>query len=182
MRVYDFKVKNAEGREVSLSEYAGKVLLIVNTATECGFTPQYAGLQEMYSRLQTKGLEILDFPCNQFGGQAPGSDAEIGSFCSGRFGVTFPRFAKGDVNGADENPLFTYLKKEQGFKGLVGNPDAVAMLGGHLDKVNPGYRDGDAIKWNFTKFLVNGKGEVVARFEPTVDVEDVEKAVVKLLG
>lgn len=182
MGVYDFKVKNAAGEEVALSKYEGKVLLIVNTATECGFTPQYAGLQEMYSRLQEKGLEILDFPCNQFGEQAPGSDAEIGAFCSGRFGVTFPQFAKGDVNGANENPLFTFLKKEQGFKGLVGNPDAVAMLGGHLDKVNPSYREGDDIKWNFTKFLVNTKGEVVARFEPTVDVADVEKAVVELLG
>lgn len=157
MKLYEIEVEEKDGNKVSLSKYEGKVLLIVNTATGCGFTPQYDGLQDLYEKYQMKGFEILDFPCNQFGHQAPGSDEEIGAFCTGRYGITFPQFKKIDVNGKNESPLYTYLKSEQ--KGTFGNK----------------------IKWNFTKFLVNRKGEVVNRFAPTKTPEALDKEVAKLL-
>ncbi|MCC8100738.1 MAG: glutathione peroxidase [Clostridiales bacterium] len=142
MSIYDFKVTDGKGRQVSLSDYSGKVLLIVNTATGCGFTPQYDGLQELYEKYSDKGFEILDFPCNQFGKQAPGTDEEIASFCTGRFGITFPQFHKINVNGEDAEPLYKFLKSQAG--GVAG----------------------EAIKWNFTKFLVDRKGNVVGRYAP----------------
>lgn len=157
MSIYDFKVKDAAGKEVDLSRYQGKVLLVVNTATGCGFTPQYEGLQSLYETYGDQGLEILDFPCNQFGGQAPGSEQEIVDFCQSRYGVTFPQFAKIEVNGEGEAPLFTYLKKEKG--GLMGSK----------------------IKWNFTKFLVDRDGKVVDRFGPTVKPEQMENKIKELL-
>lgn len=151
MTIYDFKVKDNKGKEVDLKEYKGKVLLIVNTATGCGFTPQYIGLQTLYEKYQKEGLEILDFPCNQFGNQAPGTEEEIASFCDARFGITFKQFAKINVNGENEEPLYTYLKKEKG--GFLSSN----------------------IKWNFTKFLVDKQGNVVKRYGSTVTPEKIEK-------
>ena len=158
MAIYDYSVKARDGSDVSLKNYEGKVLLIVNTATGCGFTPQYTGLQELYTKYQNDGFEILDFPCNQFAGQAPGSDEEIHTFCTGRFGITFPQFAKIDVNGKNEAPLYTFLKKEK--KGTIGSN----------------------IKWNFTKFLVGKDGTVLARFAPTDKPEKLESFVKEALG
>ena len=157
MNIYDFKVKDNKGEEVSLSDYKGKVLLIVNTATGCGFTPQYDGLQDLYEKYQDQGFEILDFPCNQFGDQAPGSDEEIASFCNARFGITFKQFSKIEVNGENAEPLYKFLKGEK--KGML-NSD---------------------IKWNFTKFLVNKNGEVVDRFAPTTTPDKLEKKIEELL-
>lgn len=146
-----------KGSDVPLSEYKGKVLLIVNTATGCGFTPQYTGLQELYLKYQDKGFEILDFPSNQFAGQAPGSDEEIHTFCTGRFAITFPQFAKIDVNGENEDPLFTYLKAQK--NGVLGSK----------------------IKWNFTKFLMDKNGRVIKRYGPTETPEKIEKNIAALL-
>ena len=157
MELYDFIVKNAEGNDVCLSDYKGKVILIVNTATGCGFTPQYDGLQDLYEKYVEKGFEILDFPCNQFGHQAPGSEEEIVDFCQLRYGVTFKQFAKVEVNGANEIPLYTYLKEQKG--GIMGKK----------------------IKWNFTKFLVDRKGNVVGRFAPTVKPEEIEDKIKEVL-
>ena len=155
--IYDFTVKDNQGNDLSLNKYKGKVLLIVNTATECGFTPQYQGLEELYKKYKDQGFEILDFPSNQFGGQAPGTDAEIQNFCTARFGTTFDRFSKIDVNGENEDPLYTYLKKSQG--GLLG----------------------DKIKWNFTKFLIDRNGNVVERFSSQKKPENISKEIEKLL-
>ncbi len=167
--VYDFKVKDMDGKEVSLSEYKGKVLLIVNTATKCGFTPQYEELQEMYEKFKDKGLVILDFPCNQFGGQAPGDIASIHEFCTSKYETTFPQFDKIDVNGENESPLFAFLKSKQAFKGF-GNGEQAKFMDEMLKKKDPDYASKPDIKWNFTKFLVDSKGNVVARFEPTVSM------------
>ena len=157
MNIYELTVKDAEGRERSLSEFGGKVLLIVNTATGCGFTPQYEGLQTLYERYREQGLEILDFPCNQFGGQAPGSEKEIVDFCQINYGVSFPQFSKIEVNGKNESPLYTFLKGEKG--GFMGS----------------------RINWNFTKFLVDREGRVVERFAPTVTPEKIEERIKELL-
>ena len=155
--IYDFTVKDNKGNDISLDKYKGKVLLIVNTATECGFTPQYQGLEELYKKYKDQGFEILDFPSNQFGGQAPGTDAEIQNFCTARFGTTFDRFAKIDVNGENEDPLYSYLKKSQG--GLLG----------------------DKIKWNFTKFLIDRDGNVVERYSSQKKPGNIAKEIEKLL-
>lgn len=157
MSIYDYKVKDKDGNEVSMEIYEGKVLLIVNTATGCGFTPQFEGLQDLYEKYQAQGFEILDFPCNQFGNQAPGSDEEITDFCNSRYGITFQQFAKIDVNGENEAPLFTYLKSQK--TGLMGSK----------------------IKWNFTKFLVDRSGKVVRRFAPTTTPEAIDAEVAKQL-
>lgn len=157
MDIYDYSVKAQDGNDIALESYRGKVLLIVNTATGCGFTPQYEGLQDLYEKYQSQGLEILDFPCNQFGNQAPGSDNEIADFCQSRYGVTFQQFKKIKVNGEGEEPLYTFLKSQK--KGVMGNH----------------------IKWNFTKFLIDRKGNVVERFAPTVTPEKIEKQIKELL-
>ncbi|HBC96220.1 MAG TPA: glutathione peroxidase [Clostridium sp.] len=157
MDIYDYTVKNNKGIDVSMKEYEGKVLLIVNTATKCGFTPQYKGLQDLYEKYQSQGFEILDFPCNQFANQAPGSNEEIANFCNIKYGITFAQFSKIDVNGKNESPLYTYLKSQQG--GTFGNK----------------------IKWNFTKFLVDRKGNVVERFAPVTAPEKVAVKIEKLL-
>ena len=174
--VYDFSLKDKQGNEVSLEQYKGKVLLIVNTATGCGFTPQYEDLEAMYHKLQSKGLEILDIPCNQFGHQAPGSDEEIKEFCTVKFGADFPQFKKSDVNGANELPLYTWLKSE---KPCLGGYDEklAAVMEKLYNEANPEPRKKDDIQWNFTKFLINRNGQVIARFEPVVDMKEVEKQV-----
>jgi len=178
--VYDFTVKDRAGNDVSLAEYKGKVLLIVNTATGCGFTPHYEPLEAMYKELRDQGLEILDFPCNQFANQAPESDDEIHEFCTFKFGTEFPQFAKIDVNGETADPLFAYLGTEKPFvsfgKGLKN-----AALKKFADANNKKYGGKTYIGWNFTKFLVDREGKVVARFEPTVDMEEVKAAVVAAL-
>lgn len=166
MSIYDFTVKKRDGSEVSLSEYKGKVLLIVNTATGCGFTPQYEELQELYDEFKDRGLEILDFPCNQFGEQAPGGDEEIHSFCTGRYGITFPQFAKVEVNGEKAIPLYQWLTENTKFDGFGKSPMAL-ILSGVVKKTDKEYKKNGKVKWNFTKFLIDRNGEIVARFEPT---------------
>ena len=178
--VYDFKVKDRQGNEVSLSDYAGKVLLIVNTATGCGFTPHYEPLEEMYRELKDKGFEILDFPCNQFAGQAPGSDDEIHEFCTVKFGTEFPQFQKIDVNGETADPLYAYLATEKPFEGF-GKGIKNALLNNFSKMNNKKFGAKAYIKWNFTKFLIDREGKVVSRFEPTVDMKEVKAAVEALL-
>jgi len=178
--VYDFTVKDRKGNDVSLSTYEGKVLLIVNTATGCGFTPHYEPLEAMYNDLRDKGFEILDFPCNQFANQAPGSEDEIHEFCTLKFGTEFPQFKKIDVNGETADPLFVFLATEKPFAGF-GKGVKNAMLEKFANMNNKKYGDKAYIKWNFTKFLIDREGKVVARFEPTVDMADVRKAVEELL-
>ena len=180
MSIYDFKVKARDGGEVSLSDYKGKVLLIVNTATGCGFTPQYDELQDLYELHQKDGLEILDFPCNQFAGQAPGSDEEIHTFCTGRFGITFPQFSKIDVLGDNADPLFKYLSENTTFEGFGASPMTL-ILKGVVKKMDKDYKNNGNIKWNFTKFLINREGNVVARFEPTASLKDVKSKVEEML-
>lgn len=178
--VYDFKVKDRQGGEVSLADYKGKVLLIVNTATGCGFTPHYEPLEEMYKDLRDRGFEILDFPCNQFANQAPESDDEIHQFCTMKFGTEFPQFAKIDVNGETADPLFTFLAEEKPFEGF-GSGLKNAALNKFAKANNKKYGDKTNIGWNFTKFLVDREGRVVARFEPTFDMDKVRKAVEEIL-
>jgi len=158
MNIYDIAVKDIDGKEIPLSNYKGKALLIVNTASQCGFTPQYAGLEELHKKYKDKGFEVLGFPCNQFGSQEPGTEKEIKSFCETSFGVSFPMFAKVEVNGANAHPLYQYLKSEKA--GIFGT---------------------EGIKWNFTKFLINKNGEVVNRFAPNSKPEDLKKDVESLL-
>ncbi len=178
--VYDFTVKDRKGNDVSLSEYQGKVLLIVNTATGCGFTPHYEPLEAMYREMRAEGFEILDFPCNQFAGQAPGDADEIHEFCTVKFGTEFPQFAKIDVNGDSADPLFAYLATEKPFEGF-GKGLKIKALEKFSNMNNKKFGDKTYIKWNFTKFLVDREGKVIARFEPTVDMEDVRKAVKEAL-
>lgn len=178
--VCDFMVKDMSGNMVSLKDYEGKALLIVNTATGCGFTPHYEPLEAMYKDLKDKGFEILDFPCNQFANQAPGSEDEIHEFCTLKFGTDFPQFAKIDVNGDNADPLFAYLATEKPFTGF-GKGLKNAALKKFTDMNNKAFGDKAYIKWNFTKFLIDRDGKVVARFEPTEEMENVRKAVEELL-
>ena len=157
MSIYDYEVLKRDGSKIKLDTFKGNVLLIVNTATGCGFTPQYEGLEKLYKKYHDKGLEILDFPCNQFGNQAPGSNDEIHEFCQLKYKTSFDQFAKIDVNGKDESPLYTFLKSEK--KGLLSSN----------------------IKWNFTKFLVNKEGKVVGRFSPVVKPDELEEKIKELL-
>ena len=165
---------------MNLSEYKGKVIIVVNTATGCGFTPQYKQLESMYENYHDKGLEIIDIPCNQFAGQTPGTDEEIHEFCTLKYHTQFPQMKKSDVNGEQELPLYTYLKSQQSFTGFGKGVQALAMSA-MLKKMDKGYRNNPDIKWNFTKFVVNRDGEVAARFEPTADMKELEKCVVSLL-
>lgn len=178
--IYDFTITTGNGEELRLSDYKGKVILIVNTATECGFTPQYAPMEKLYEDYHDKGLEILDIPCNQFGGQAPGTDKEIHEFCTLYFNTTFPQMKKADVNGANELPLYTYLKSEKGFEGLDEHP-LRSVLEDMFNKADPDWAKKPDIKWNFTKFVVDREGKVVARFEPTADIEKVEACIKELI-
>lgn len=172
--IYDYTVKDDVGKDVSLSTYKGKVLLIVNTATKCGFTPQYKDLQALYEKYRTQGLEILDFPCNQFGSQAPGTIQEIHQFCTANFAIQFPQFDKIDVNGPNESPLYTYLKSQKGFGGFDLNDQTGSMLDKMFSKNDPDYAKNPSIKWNFTKFLVSRDGKVLKRYEPSDKMANVE--------
>ena len=178
--IYDFTVKDRQGGEVRLSDYAGKVLLIVNTATGCGFTPHYDPLEAMYKEFRDQGFEILDFPCNQFANQAPGTEDEIHEFCTLKFGTEFPQFAKIDVNGETADPLFAFLATEKPFAGF-GKGLKMAALNKFAEMNNKKFGDKAYIKWNFTKFLINREGQVIARFEPTVDMKEVRDAVAAAL-
>ncbi len=172
--VYDFKVKDEGGKEVSLADYKGKVLLIVNTATKCGFTPQYKELEALYEQFAKEGLEILDFPCNQFGQQAPGTIQEIHQFCTANYNILFPQFDKIDVNGDNAAPLYTFLKSKKGFGGFDTNDQRGKMLDDMFRKRNPDYDKNADIKWNFTKFLVARDGRVLKRYEPSDKMSDIE--------
>jgi glutathione peroxidase-family protein len=172
--VYDFKVKDDAGKDVPLADYKGKVLLIVNTATRCGFTPQYKELEALYERFSKDGFEILDFPCNQFGEQAPGTIKEIHSFCTANFDIHFPQFDKIEVNGTNEHPLYTYLKDQKGFGGFDINDQRGKFMDDMLRKRDADFDKKADIKWNFTKFLVSRDGRVLKRYEPTDKMSDVE--------
>ena len=180
MNIYDFSVIKPSGEELSLSEFKGKVMVIVNTATGCGFTPHYEPLEKMYEDLHDKGLEIIDIPCNQFAGQTPGTDEEIHEFCQLKYNTQFPQMKKSDVNGENALPLYGYLKEQKGFEGFGMSPAGVAMSV-MLKKADSNYKNTPDIKWNFTKFVVNRDGEVVARFEPTDDMKKVRECVESLI-
>ena len=180
MSIYDYTVKNRNGEDVSISDYKGKVLIIVNTATGCGFTPQYEGLEKLYKEYHDKGLEILDFPCNQFGSQAPGTDDEIHQFCTLKYNTSFDQFSKIDVNDANENPLYTYIKGEIKEDVIDGIKNKMAMSA--IEKISSTCKKDGDIKWNFTKFLVDRDGKVVERYSPTFKPEDMEDKIRELIN
>ena len=179
MAIYDYKVKNRDGKEVSLADYKGKVLIVVNTATGCGFTPQYEGLEKLYKKYHDKGLEILDFPCNQFGNQAPGTDDEIHEFCALKYNTSFDQFAKIDVNGENEHPLYTFLKGAIAEDKIEGIKNKMAMKA--VEKISKTAKAKNDIKWNFTKFIVDKEGNVIGRYSPTYKPEDMEEDIKKLI-
>lgn len=181
MNIYDFTVKAQNGSEVSLSDYAGKLLLVVNTATGCGFTPQYNELQRLYEAHRQEGFEILDFPCNQFREQAPGTDEEIHSFCTLRYSITFPQFSKVEVNGDNAIPLYKWLTDNTTFEGFDKRHPLGILMTQMLKKENPDFRNSGSIKWNFTKFLIDRKGEIIQRFEPTASMKKVASALEEAL-
>lgn len=180
MGIYDYTIQDGKGNDVSMEEYKGKVFLVVNTATGCGFTPQYKDLEDMYEKYHEKGFEIVDIPCNQFAGQAPESDEEIHEFCTLKYHTQFPQMKKSEINGEGAIPLYGYLKSQKGFEGFGKGPKALAMKT-LLKTVDKDYKNNPEIKWNFTKFLVDREGNVVARFEPTHDMKDVDAQVAALL-
>ena len=177
---YDLSVENPQGEMVRMSDFKGKVVLVVNTATGCGFTPHYKDIEEMYEKFHEKGFEVVDVPCNQFAGQTPGSDDEIHEFCTLKYNTQFPQMKKADVNGENAIPLFKFLKSQKGFEGFGKGPKALAMSA-MLKTIDKDYKNNPEIKWNFTKFLVDREGNVVARFEPTEKMENVAKAVEELI-
>ena len=179
MNIYDIKITTRKGEEVEMSSFKGKVLLIVNTATGCGFTPQYKGLEELYQKYNAQGFEILDFPCNQFGNQAPGSDEEIHEFCTFKYKTSFDQFKKIDVNGENETELYKFLKSQIVDEKVEGVKGKMAMKA--IEKISSTCKKEGDIKWNFTKFLVDREGNVVARFAPTTDPLKIEDAIVGLL-
>ena len=179
MNIYDIKVLNRKGEEVEMASFKGKVLLIVNTATGCGFTPQYKGLEELYEKYNESGFEILDFPCNQFGNQAPGSDDEIHEFCTFKYKTSFDQFKKIDVNGENESELFKYLKAQKVDEEVEGFKNKMAMKA--ISKISTTAKNDGDIKWNFTKFLVDREGNVVGRFAPTTEPEKIESSIKELL-
>ena len=178
--IYDYNLTTGKGESLKLSDFKGKVMMIVNTATGCGFTPQYALIEQLYKDYHEKGLEIIDIPCNQFGAQAPGSDEEIHNFCTTRYKTTFPQMKKSDVNGANELPLYTYLKSQKGFEGFEENTFK-ETLEKMFTAADPDWAKKPDIKWNFTKFIIDRNGDVVARFEPTADMAKVEECIKTLL-
>lgn len=179
MNIYDFTVKAQDGSEVALKDFAGKAILVVNTATACGFTPQYEELQNIYNELHEKGLEILDFPCNQFGEQAKGDDGEIHDFCTSRYGITFPQYSKIDVNGENADPLYKWITSNTKFEGFNGPMKMI--LTPIVKKMDKDYKNNGNIKWNFTKILVDRSGNIVARFEPTASLDDVKAKIKEVL-
>ena len=180
MTIYDLTVPKTDGTELALSDFKGKVMLIVNTATGCGFTPHYAPIEEMYEQFHDKGFEVIDVPCNQFAGQTPGTDEEIHEFCTLKYNTQFPQMKKSDVNGENELPLYKYLKSQKGFETFGKGPKALAMAA--MSKArDKNYKDNPDIKWNFTIFLVDREGNVTERFEPTIDMKKVKEAVAKLI-
>lgn len=180
MNIYDYSVPTTKGEEFPLSELKGKVILIVNTATGCGFTPQYKELEEMYEKYHDKGLEIIDIPCNQFAGQTPGTDEEIHEFCTLRYNTKFPQMKKSEVNGEGALPLYKYLKSQKGFESFGSGAKALAMKV-MLKKIDSDYKNNPEIKWNFTKFVVDREGNVVERFEPTHDMKKLDQCIMELL-
>lgn len=179
--VYDYTVKDRKGHDVSLKEYAGEVMLIVNTATRCGFTPQYAELEQLFEKFRSQGFNILDFPCNQFGQQAPGTADEIKEFCQLNYGTRFPQFKKIEVNGDKADPLFKFLESQRPFGGFDLNHPIGKLLDDMLSKENPDYKNSADIKWNFTKFLIGKKGEVIERYEPTTAISVIAEKIQTLL-
>ena len=180
MDIYDFSVFEPNGKEVKLSDFKGKVMIIVNTATGCGFTPHYKDLERIYEKFHDKGLEIIDIPCNQFAGQTPGTDEEIHEFCTLKYNTQFPQMKKSDVNGENALPLYTYLKSQKGFEGFGKGVKAAAMSA-VLKKMDKDYKNNPDIKWNFTKFVVDRNGSVIARFEPTVSMDKLEKYIAEIM-
>lgn len=180
MSFYDYSVTKRNGEELSMKDYEGKVVVVVNTATGCGFTPQYEQLESIYEKYHDKGLEIVDVPCNQFAGQTPGTDEEVHEFCTLKYNTQFDQMKKSDVNGENQLPLFAYLKSQKTFEGFGRGIKAKAMEI-MLKKLHPDYKKTSDIKWNFTKFVVDRKGNVAARFEPTNSMEDLEKCVASLI-
>lgn len=179
--LYDFTAKAQNGEEVKLDKYKGKVVLIVNTASRCGFTPQYEDLERLYETYSARGFDIMDFPCNQFGNQSPESDEETTEFCQTNYGTKFPQFSKIEVNGENETPLYKWLKSEKGFDGFDLSTDMGRILDAILSQQDSSYASNSDIKWNFTKFLIDSEGNVSARFEPMADMSSVEDAIVTLL-
>jgi len=180
MGFYDLSVMAATGEEILMKDFEGKVVLVVNTATGCGFTPHYKDLEAMYEKYHDRGFEIIDVPCNQFAGQTPGTDDEIHEFCQLKYHTKFPQMKKADVNGENAISLFQYLKEQKGFEGFGKGPAALAMSV-MLKKIDKDYKNNPEIKWNFTKFVIDRSGNVVARFEPTEKMEKVDKFVEGLL-
>lgn len=178
--IYDYTIATGNGGELNLADYKGKVILVVNTATGCGFTPQYEPIEQMYRDYHDQGLEILDIPCNQFGGQAPGTDEEIHEFCTSHFNTTFLQMKKADVNGADELPLYTYLKSQKGFEGFGPHPYK-ELLEQMFAKADPDWAKKPDIKWNFTKFVIDREGNVVARFAPATEPAKIEESIASLI-
>ena len=180
MSFYDYSVTTPKGEEISMKDYAGKVVMVVNTATGCGFTPHYKDIEDMYEKYHDQGFEVIDVPCNQFKGQAPGTDEEIHEFCQLHYNTKFPQMKKSDVNGENAIPLFKYLKSQKGFEGFGKNP-AGLLMSGLLKTIDKDYKNNSEIKWNFTKFIVDREGNVVARFEPTADMKKVDEFVASLI-
>ncbi len=181
MTIYDFEVNDIKEEKVSLEKYKGQVVLVINSATRCGFTPQYDELQDLYEKYKDQGFIILDFPCNQFGGQAPGSNEEILSFCDAKFGITFPMFSKIEVNGDDAHPLYKFLKSQKGFAGFDEGHELTPVLKKMMSEADPNYESDPSIKWNFTKFLIDRNGNVTERFEPTEAVYVIEEKIKELI-
>ena len=179
-KVYDFTAVANDGSEENFADYKGKVLLVVNTASKCGFTPQYDGLEALYQKYKDQGFVIIGFPCDQFGHQEPGTNEEIAEFCRLNYGVTFPLMDKVDVNGDNAHPVFKWLYSEKPFAGF-GDGDTARFMDGMLSRMDPDYASNPDIKWNFTKFLIDRKGRVIARFEPTVTPEQLENDIAQLL-
>ena len=180
MSFYDYSVTDTQGNAVPMENFRGKVVLVVNTATGCGFTPHYKDIEAMYEEFHDKGFEVLDIPCNQFAGQTPGTDDEIHEFCQLHYNTKFPQMTKSDVNGEGQLPLYKFLKEQKGFEGFGKGPTALAMSV-MLKKIDKNYKENPDIKWNFTKFVVDREGNVVARFEPTEDMKKVSECVASLL-
>ncbi|MCR5626307.1 MAG: glutathione peroxidase [Lachnospiraceae bacterium] len=177
---YDYSVPDPKGNDIQMADFKGKVVLVVNTATGCGFTPHYKDIEDIYEKFHEKGLEIVDVPCNQFKGQTPGTDEEIHEFCTLHYNTRFPQMKKSDVNGENALPLFTYLKSQKGFEGFGKGPKAL-MMAGLLKTIDKDYKNNPEIKWNFTKFVIDRDGNVVARFEPTADMKEVASCVESLI-